>query len=135
MSIEILLANFLVLFHAIIVGITVAGAIAIFTSRFRKFHKKDFFAITFFIFSFGQIISLIFTGGCIFTDWERQLRLSTDHNTNYSQTFLQQYLPFLSEWFIESVPILTLASVIGAPTQIYLTFNRRKSKDTNYDNR
>ncbi len=129
MDFKIFLADLLVLFHAIIVGVTVAGFIAIFTGRFRKFNKKDYFAIAFFTFCIGQLVSLVFTGGCIFTDWERQLRLSANQNTNYSETFLQEYLPFLPDWFIEGVPILTLAAIIGAAVQIYLTYkNKKKNK-------
>lgn len=129
MDFKILLADLLVLFHAVIVGITVAGCIAIFTGRFRKFNKKDYFAIAFFTICIGQLVSLVFTGGCIFTDWERELRLSSNQNTNYSDTFLQQYLPFLPDWFIEGVPILTLAAIIGAAVQIYLTYkNKKKNK-------
>ncbi len=127
-EIKIWIANLLVLFHAVIVGVTVAGTIAIFTGRFRKFNKRDYFAITFFTFAIGQLLSLVFTGGCFLTDWERQLRRSAYQNTNFSDTFLQHYLPFLPDWFIESIPILTLASIIGALTQIYLTIKKKKIK-------
>ena len=80
---EIWLANVLLIIHAIIVGITVAGGVAIFTGRFAKFHKKDFFAWAFIACSFGQIISLIFTGGCVFTAWEKELRLQADPSASY----------------------------------------------------
>ena len=53
---DILIANGILIIHAIVVGITVAGGVAIFTGRFAKFHKKDFFAWAFIACSFGQII-------------------------------------------------------------------------------
>lgn len=46
-EIKILIANFLVLFHAVIVGVTVTGGIVIFTGRFKKFNKKDFLQLHF----------------------------------------------------------------------------------------
>ncbi len=124
-EIKIWIANFLVLFHAVIVGVTVAGGIAIFTGRFKKFNKRDYFAIAFFVFSIAQLISLVFTGGCIFTEWERTLRMEANSGIEYSNTFLEEYLPFLPGWFIESVPILTLGAIIGAAIQIYFAIQRR----------
>ena len=110
--------------HATVVGITVAGGIAIFTGRFAKFHKKDFFAWAFIVCSFGQIFSLLFTEGCIFTEWERSIRRKSDPTASYSDTFLQEYLPFLPEGFIQAVPFLTLGALIGAIIQIYFARKR-----------
>lgn len=127
-EIKIWIANILVLFHAVIVGVTLAGGIAIFTGRFKKFNKRDYFAIAFFVFSVGQLISLVFTGGCIFTDWERTLRLDANSGGEYSNTFLEEYLPFLPGWFIESIPLLTMGAIIGATTQIYSAIKKREQK-------
>lgn len=128
---NVLLANGILLLHAVVVGITVAGGIALFTGRFAKFHKRDMFAYAFMICSFGQIISLIFTGGCIFTKWEKELRFQTDPSGTYSKTFLEEYLPFLPNWFITYVPIITLGALIGALIQIYFAIQRkRKSGNT-----
>ena len=41
---EIWLANGILFLHMILVGITVAGGVALFTGRFAKFHIKDYFA-------------------------------------------------------------------------------------------
>ena len=38
---QIWLANGLLFVHMIVVGFTVAGGVAIFTGRFKKFHKKE----------------------------------------------------------------------------------------------
>ena len=124
---DIWLANGLLILHAIVVGITVAGAIALFTGRFAKFHKKDFFAWTFIVCAFGQIISLILTGGCVFTEWEKKIRLQADPTASYSKTFLQEYLPFLPEGFIHAVPFLTLGALIGALIQIRFAIKRKRN--------
>jgi Protein of Unknown function (DUF2784) len=123
---EIWLANGLVLLHTIVVGITVAGCVAIFTGRFARFHKKDIFAWTFIACAIGQIISLILTGGCVFTEWEKNIRHRVAPTTTYSQTFLQEYLPFLPEGLIQALPFLTLGGLIGAIIQIYFAIKRKR---------
>jgi hypothetical protein len=120
---EIWLANGLLILHAIVVGITVA--VALFTGRFSKFHKKDFFAGAFIICAFGQIFSLVLTGGCIFTEWERSIRLEADPTASYSETFLKEYMPFLPEGIIHATPFLT----IGALIQIRFAIKRKRNLD------
>lgn len=124
---KIWLANGILILHAIVVGITVAGGIAIFTGRFSKFHKKDFFAWAFIVCAFGQILSLVFTGSCVFTEWEKTIRLQADPASSYSRTFLQEYLPFLPLGFIQAVPFLTLAALLGAIIQIRFAIQRKKN--------
>ncbi len=115
---EIILANMLLLVHMLVVGITVAGGVALFTGRFAKFHKADIFAWAFITCSFGQLISLLFTGGCVFTKWERALRQRANPSADFAKTVLEEYLPFLPEGFIDAVPFLTIAALIGAFLQI-----------------
>ncbi len=129
MNQEIWLANGLLMIHAIVVGITVAGGVALFTGRFAKFHKGDFFALAFIVCSFGQIISLVFTGGCIFTAWEKELRIKGDPTVSYAKTFLQEYLPFLPYGFVQAVPFLTLGALIGAIIQIRFAMKRKRNMD------
>jgi hypothetical protein len=126
---EIWLANGLLILHAIVVGITVAGAIALFTGRFSKFHKKDFFAVAFIICAFGQIFSLVLTGGCIFTEWERNIRLEADPTASYSKTFLKEYMPFLPEGIIHATPFLTIGALIGVLIQIRFAIKRKRNLD------
>jgi hypothetical protein len=129
---EIWLANGILILHAIVVGITVAGGIAIFTGRFSKFHKKDFFAWAFIICALGQILSLVFTGSCVFTEWEKSIRMQADPNSSFSKTFLQEYLPFLPEGFIQAIPFLTLGALTGAIIQIRFAIlrNRKLSRQS-----
>jgi hypothetical protein len=123
---DILIANGLLVLHAIVVGITVAGCVALFTGRFAKFHKKDFFAWAFIACCFGQIISLVFTGGCVLTEWEKNIRLQADPTASYSKTFLQEYLPFLPDGFVHVEPSLTLGALIGAIIQIRFAIKRKQ---------
>lgn len=123
---RIWLANGILILHAILVGITVAGGIAIFTGRFSKFHSKDYFAWAFIICAFGQILSLVFTGSCVFTEWEKTIRLQADPASSYSRTFLQEYLPFLPEGFIQAIPLLTLGALTGAIIQIRFAILRKR---------
>jgi hypothetical protein len=124
---EIWLANGLLILHAIVVAITVAGGVALFTGRFAKFHKRDFFALAFIICAFGQIFSLALTGGCIFTEWERNIRLQADPTASYSKTFLKEYMSFLPEGIIHATPFLTIAALIGALIQIRFAIKRKRN--------
>jgi hypothetical protein len=74
----------------------------------------------------GQLGSLLLTGGCILTQWEKRARGIGSGDT-YAATFLQQYLPFLPEWFPDTVPLLTLAALVGAAVQIVLAVKRRRT--------
>lgn len=122
------IANGLLMLHVIVVGITVAGGIALFTGRFAKFHKNDYFALAFIACSLGQIFSFLFTRGCVFTAWERRIRLKSDPTNAYSETFLQEYLPFLPDGLIQAVPFLTLGALTGAIIQIYFAIKRNSQK-------
>ncbi|WP_027002325.1 hypothetical protein [Hugenholtzia roseola] len=126
---QIWLVYLILLVHSVVVGVTIAGCIALLTGRFTKFHKKDYFAWLFMIFTIGQMISLFFTGGCFLTDIEKKIRLEIDPTSTYSKTFLQEYLPFLPDGFIDSIPFITLGGLIGAIIQIWFAIRRRKNKD------
>jgi hypothetical protein len=117
--------------HSVVVGVTIAGCIALLTGRFTKFHKKDYFAWLFMIFTIGQMISLVFTGGCFLTDIEKKIRLQVDPTSTYSKTFLQEYLPFLPDGFIDAIPFITIGGLIGAIIQIRFALRRKKDNDNN----
>jgi hypothetical protein len=72
------------------------------------------------------MISLIFTGGCILTDWEKSMRLELDPTSSYSKTFLQEYLPFLPDGFIDSIPFITVGGLVGAIVQILYAYKKKK---------
>lgn len=124
------IARVLALLHAVIVGITVAGGIAIFTGRFRQFRRDDIFAWTFIACCLGQLLSLTLTGGCILTSWQRQCLLHAGEGEPFSGTFLQSCLPWLPNWFaVRGVPLLTMAAMIGAIIQIIGSIRRSRQRD------
>jgi|GEM_PF-1298426 len=123
----IFLARALAVLHALIVGVTVAGTVAIFTGRFRHFRRGDLFAWAFFACCLGQLISLALAGGCILTHWQRELLQLAGETEPFSGTFLQRYLPFLPDWFARrGVPLLTLAALLGAGVQVVAAVRRRQ---------
>ena len=128
---QIWLIYLILLIHSVVVGVTIAGCIALLTGRFTKFHKKDYFAWLFMIFTIGQMISLVFTGGCFLTDIEKKIRLQVDPTSTYSKTFLQEYLPFLPDGFIDAIPFITIGGLIGAIIQIRFALRRKKDNDDN----
>ncbi len=113
------LARALAILHALVVGVIVAGTVAVVFGRFRHFRRDDLFAWAFFACCLGQLLSLALTGGCIFTNWQKELLLQSGETEPFSGTFLQRYLPFLPDWFAHrGVPLLTLAALIGAGVQV-----------------
>lgn len=128
---QVWLIYLILLVHSVVVGVTIAGCIALLTGRFTKFHKRDYFAWLFMIFTVGQIISLIFTGGCFLTDLENNIRLQVDPNSTYSKTFLQEYMPFLPDGFIDAIPFITIGGLIGAIIQIRFALRRKNGADKN----
>ena len=122
-------ARGLALLHASVVAVTVAGAIAIFTGRFRRFRPRDYFAWTFFACCVGQLVSLVLTGECIFTSWGRELLAMAGQRHSYTGTFLQRLLPWLPDRFAsQGVPLLTLGALVGALIQASLALRRRRTQ-------
>jgi len=121
------IARGLALLHAVVVAVTVAGGVAIFTGRFRQFRRGDLFAWAFLACSLGQLVSLALTGGCILTTWQRQLLLHAGDVKPFAGTFLQRYLPWLPNWFaVHGVPVLTLGALVGASIQAVAAVRRRR---------
>lgn len=113
--------------HALIVATTVAGGVAIFTGRFRHFRPGDLFAWAFIACSLGQLISLVLTGGCILTTWQRELLLRAGEADPFPGTFLQRYLPWLPNWLaVRGVPLLTLGALAGASVQMASSLAKRR---------
>lgn len=122
-----LFARVIALVHALIVATTVAGGVAILTGRFRQFRIDDYFAWAFIACSLGQLISLVLTGGCILTTWQREFLLHAGEADAFSGTFLQRYLPWLPNWFaVSGVPLLTLGAWAGAGVQIVSSIRKRR---------
>jgi hypothetical protein len=120
-------ARGLALLHAVVVAITVAGGVAIFTGRFREARLDDLFAWAFVACCVGQLISLVLTGGCILTAWQRELLLRGGEADPFSGTFLQRYLPWLPSWFaVSGVPLLTLGALVGAGVQVVGSIRQRR---------
>ena len=125
---QIWTANLLLLLHAVVVGVTVGGFVAMLTGRFARFHPRDYFAWAFIVCCGGQILSLLLTGGCVFTQWERALRQQADPQATFAHTFLQEYLPFLPGWLVNAVPIIALGGLCGASIQIYPALRRKRQE-------
>ena len=123
---EIWLANGILVLHTIVVGITVAGGVAIFTGRFAKFHKKDYFALAFIACCLGQIVLLLFTRGVYSQSGRRTSDFRLTRLLPIQKTFLEQYLPFLPESIIHAVPFITLRALAGAIIQITYAVKRKK---------
>lgn len=122
----LLLADVLVVLHSLVVGISVAGFVAILGGRFRQRRSSGLFQWLFYACCLGQLLSLAFTGGCFLTDWEKALRGAAGQGVSYQGGFLEHYLPFLPPWAARLIQPLFLASVAGAVLQGWLELRRRR---------
>lgn len=124
-------ARVLAVLHAFVVAITVAGGVAVFTGRFRQFRATDGFAWAFLACALGQLVSLVLTGGCILTTWQRELLLRAGAPDPFPGTFLQRYLPWLPDWVaVRGVPLLTLGALVGATVQVVHSARRGRDRPT-----
>ena len=119
------LANTVYVLHASGDGDADDEGVAVLTGRFATLRRRDCFAWAFIACCVGQLGSLVLTGGCVLTRWERELRAGTDAGSPSSTTFLQEHIPFLPAWAVGAVPLLTLAALIGAAVQVALAVRRR----------
>jgi hypothetical protein len=116
--------------HFLVIAIVLYGWLGVFTGRFLRFHRRDYFVYAFFTCAVGQVVSEISTGSCVLTDIERSLRHSVDPSTSFAPSFLQQYFPFLPTGFVDSVGICTLVALAIATIQVVIALRRSRSSST-----
>lgn len=127
-SFALWIARAVVVLHALMVGVTTAGTVAMFTGRFRRFRRGDFFQWLFLACCAGQLLSLAFTGGCFLSQWERALREIAAPGTAYAGAFLDHYLPFLPGWAVRLLQPLSLGAAAGVLFPGLTEWRRRRAR-------
>lgn len=89
--------------------------------------SRDLFQWVYLACCVGQLLSLVFTGGCFLTVWEKELRNSIAPGTAYAGSFLDHYLPFLPNWVTRSLQPLSLGAVAGRLLQGLIEWRRRRA--------
>src|SRR4051794_10817813 len=87
-------ANAIALIHAALIALVVGGALVALTpgvvARFPRWLIAAYLASV-----GGTLLSDLFLGECILTQWERTLRDAAVPGSSYRETFLQHYFVFL----------------------------------------
>lgn len=119
-------ANAIALIHAALIALVVGGALVALTpkvaSRFPRWLIAAYLASV-----GGTLLSDLFLGECILTQWERTLRERASPGSAYPGTFLQHYFGFLPSALTQpgSLPSY-LGVVLGTTAWAALQLWRRR---------
>jgi hypothetical protein len=121
-------ANSLALIHAALIGLVVGGALVALTpgvaSRFPRWLIAAYLASV-----GGTLLSDLFLGECILTQWERALRDHSSPGSAYPETFLQHYFGFLPASLTQPSHFASyLGVVLGITAWAFFQLWRRGSK-------
>jgi len=87
-------ANAIALIHATLIALVVGGALVALTPRVAARFPR-WLSVAYLISVGGTLLSALFLGECILTQWERTLRDQALPGSAYGGTFLQHYFGFL----------------------------------------
>jgi uncharacterized protein DUF2784 len=87
-------ANAIALIHAVLIALVVGGALVALTPRVASRFPRWLIA-AYLVSVGGTLLSDLFLGECILTQWERTLRDQSVPGSAYRETFLQHYFNFL----------------------------------------
>ena len=113
--IELLLANFLALFHGLIViPIMTITPFALWSSK-RNFRLLE---NTYALFAIVTVVTYLATGECFLSRWEELLRTKTDPTAIYGEGFVRYYLGKVNinwpeEWTLYSGSALIILGLTG----------------------
>jgi hypothetical protein len=121
-----MLANAIALIHAALIALVVGGALVALTpgvvSRFPRW-----LIAAYLISVGGTLLSDLFLGECILTQWERTLRGQAAAGIAYRETFVQHYFGFLPSGLTQTSHFPSyLGAVVGATAWAFLQFRRRR---------
>ncbi|MFY9819778.1 MAG: DUF2784 family protein [Thermoanaerobaculia bacterium] len=88
------LANAVALIHAALIALVVGGALVALTPRVASRFPR-WLVVAYLISVGGTLLSDLFLGDCIMTQWERTLRAQSTLAGVYKESFLQHYFGFL----------------------------------------
>src|SRR5436190_12224747 len=121
-------ANAIALIHAALIALVVGGALVALTpgvaSRFPRC-----LIVAYLISVGGTLLSDLFLGECILTQWERTLRDASAVGSAYRETFLQHYFGFLPSGLTQPGHFPSYLGVILGITVWAILQLRRRSRD------
>jgi hypothetical protein len=122
------LANAIALIHALLIALVVGGALLALTPRVAARFPR-WLIVAYLISVGGTLLSDLFLGECIMTQWERTLRDQAAPGSAYGETFLQHYFGFLPSGLTQPSHFPSyLGVVVGVTAWALLQVRRRGSK-------
>jgi protein-S-isoprenylcysteine O-methyltransferase Ste14 len=123
-----ILANAIALIHAALIALVVGGALVALTPRVVARFPRWLIA-AYLISVTGTLLSDLFLGECILTQWERTLRERALAGSAYSGTFLQHYFGFLPSGLAQPSHFPSYLGVVLGVTAWAGLQLRRRSRD------
>jgi protein-S-isoprenylcysteine O-methyltransferase Ste14 len=110
-----ILANAVALLHALLMALVVGGALVALTPRvILRFPR---WLVWVYLISVGlTLLSYLFFGDCLMTQWEKALRDQASPGGAYGETFLQHYFGFLPAGLTQPEHFAPVLGVILAVT-------------------
>jgi hypothetical protein len=104
-------ANAIALVHAVLIALVVGGALVALTPKVVSRFSRWLIA-AYLIAVGGTLLSDLFLGECILTQWERTLRERAVPGSAYPETFLEHYFGFLPSALTQTSYFPTCLGVI-----------------------
>ena len=121
-----LLANAIALIHAALIGLVVGGALLALTPKVAARFPRWLIA-AYLLAVGGTLLSDLFLGECILTQWERTLRDRAAPGSAYRETFLQHYFDFLPSVLTQPSHFPSyLGVILGVTAWASLQLRRRR---------
>jgi cytochrome c biogenesis protein CcdA len=120
-----ILANTVALLHALLMALVVGGALVATTPRVILRFPRGL-AVAYLISVGLTLLSYLFFGDCLMTQWEKALRDQASPGSAYGETFLQHYFGFLPSGLTQPDCFAPALGVILAVTAwAFLQLRRR----------
>jgi hypothetical protein len=121
-----LLANAIALIHAVLIALVVGGALVALTPRVASRFPR-WLIVAYLLAVGGTLLSDLFLGECIMTQWERALRDQAAPGSSYRETFLQHYFGFLPSGLTQPAHFPSyLGVILGVTAWASLQLRRRR---------
>ncbi len=125
-----ILANAVALIHVVLMALVVGGALVATTPRVISRFPR--WLIVAYLISVGlTLLSNLFTGDCLMTQWEKELRDRASPGSAYGETFLQHYFGFLPNSLTQPGHFAPgLGVILGVTAWAILQLRRRGIEST-----
>jgi protein-S-isoprenylcysteine O-methyltransferase Ste14 len=123
------LANTVALIHAALIALVVGGALVAMTPRVVPRFPR-WLIVAYLLSVGGTLLSDLFLGDCVLTQWEKALRNQASPDSAYGGTFLQHYFGFLPSGLTQPGHFAPWLGVVLAVTVwAFLQLRRERSED------